>query len=68
MGNRLICLCNVVDEKEIMSCLMKGASKVEEVQSLTRAGTTCGRCLPEIDSILENFQEDKQQKQKKFNF
>ena len=65
---RLVCLCNLVDEKEILSYLEKGASTTIHIQKLTRAGTTCGRCLPEIDQIVENFQKEKpKDRQKKLD-
>ena len=52
MSNRLICFCNLVDEKEIIALLNKGAVSTKEIQNLTRAGTSCGRCLPLIDEIV----------------
>jgi bacterioferritin-associated ferredoxin len=48
-------MCNMVLEKEIVDALMKGARSTNEIQKLTRAGTSCGRCLPIIDSIVEDF-------------
>lgn len=59
MANRLICLCNLIDKKEIMNCLKKGASNTKDIQNFTRAGTVCGRCLPEIDALVEDFQTAK---------
>ena len=55
MSKRLVCICNMVTEKEIHVALMKGAKSASEIQKLTRAGTSCGRCLPWIDSIVEEF-------------
>ena len=52
MSNRLICICNFVDEKEIKSLLKKGAVSIKDIQHLTRAGTSCGRCLPLIDELI----------------
>lgn len=52
MSNRLICICNFVDEKEIKLLLNKGAAGTKEIQHLTRAGTSCGRCLPLIDELV----------------
>ena len=52
MSRRLICLCNFVEEKEILSFLKKGASSTKDIQQLTRAGTSCGRCLPVIDELV----------------
>jgi nitrite reductase (NADH) large subunit len=41
-----------VDEKEIITLLNKGAASTKEIQNLTRAGTSCGRCLPLIDEVV----------------
>lgn len=66
MSKRLVCLCNMVTEKEIRNALIKGARTTNEIQKLTAAGTSCGRCLVLIDSIVEEFvnalPEDPQQK------
>ena len=59
MAKRLVCICNLVLEEEIKSVLRKGASSTTEIQQLTRAGTTCGRCLPEIDQLVENYKKTK---------
>jgi len=55
MSKRLVCICNMVTEKEIHNTLVKGAKSTTEIQKMTRAGTSCGRCLPWIDSIVEEF-------------
>jgi len=55
MSKRLVCICNMVTEKEIHAALVKGARSTTEIQKMTRAGTSCGRCLPWIDSIVEEF-------------
>ncbi len=69
MANRLVCLCNLIDEKEILSLLKKGADSTKEIQLHTRAGTSCGRCLPIIDELVKRnkIQEPKDQ-QGKLNF
>ena len=59
MANRLVCLCNLVDEKEIRSYMKKGAESTSDIQSMTRAGTSCGRCLPEIDTLVEMYKNNK---------
>lgn len=59
MANRLVCLCNFVDEKEIVSLLKKGANSTSDIQRLSCAGTSCGRCLPEIDEIVERYNKKK---------
>ena len=55
MSNRLICLCNMVTEKEILNALKKGALSSEDIQYATRAGTSCGKCLMQIDRIVEEY-------------
>ncbi|MBL7965355.1 MAG: (2Fe-2S)-binding protein [Prolixibacteraceae bacterium] len=55
MGKRLVCLCNMVSENEILAALKKGARSTPEIQKMTAAGTSCGRCLVVIDSIVEEF-------------
>lgn len=55
MSKRLVCICNMVLEKEIIEALKKGARSTTEIQKLTRAGTSCGRCLPIIDALVEDF-------------
>ena len=59
MSGRLICICNLVDEREILSFLKKGAETTKDIQYHTRAGTSCGRCLPQIDQIVEDFKKEK---------
>lgn len=69
MANRLICLCNLVDEKEINSFLKRGASGTGEIQQLTAAGSSCGRCLPEVDHLVKEFSNKKpKDQQKKLDF
>jgi bacterioferritin-associated ferredoxin len=55
MSKRLVCICNFVTEREIIEGLKKGAQSTSEIQKQTRAGTNCGRCLLEIDSLVEEF-------------
>ena len=69
MRKRLICLCNLVDEKEILSFLKKGADSTSDIQNLTRAGTTCGRCLPLVDELVSaNKIENSKKQQRKIDF
>ncbi len=48
-------MCNMVTEKEINAALTKGARSTSDIQRITRAGTSCGRCLVVIDAIVEEF-------------
>lgn len=68
MARKLVCICNLVLEEEIEELLKKGAQSTKDIQDFTKAGTSCGRCLPEIDAYVDEFKkskpEDKQQKLK----
>ena len=69
MPNSLVCICNLVDEKEIQKFLKKGANSTRDIQNLTRAGTSCGKCLPQIDQIVEDYIKKKtKDPQNKLNF
>ena len=59
MAKRLICLCNFIEEQEIKSVLKKGALSTKDIQFQTRAGTSCGRCLPLIDELVESHKNKK---------
>lgn len=69
MSKRLVCLCNMVTEKEILAALQKGARTTSDIQKMTRAGTSCGRCLPWIDTIVAEYLATlPQEAQQKLNF
>jgi len=55
MSNRLVCLCNMVSEQEIINELKKGAIDASDIQYATRAGTSCGKCLMTIDQIVGEY-------------
>ncbi|MGV8094834.1 MAG: bacterioferritin-associated ferredoxin [Mangrovibacterium sp.] len=59
MSNRLVCICNMVSEKEITRELERGAKETADIQKATRAGTSCGRCLVLIDHLVEEFHMQK---------
>lgn len=58
MGRKLVCLCNFIEENEIISALKKGATSTKDIQKLTHAGTSCGRCLTEIDQLVKNWKKE----------
>jgi bacterioferritin-associated ferredoxin len=45
----------MVTEKEISTALRKGARSASDIQRMTSAGTSCGRCLVLIDSKVDEF-------------
>lgn len=65
MGRKLVCMCNLVAENEIVSYLDKGAESTRDIQKFTRAGTTCGKCLTEIDQLVDEYKKTKPEAQQK---
>jgi len=54
MSPAYICNCNAVTEKEIKRVIVKW--KIEDLKTLiiqSGAGASCGRCRPQVKSILE---------------
>ena len=54
---RLVCLCNHVSAQEIKKILRAGALTLADIQQHTSAGTSCGRCVREIEAIIENHKK-----------
>jgi NAD(P)H-nitrite reductase large subunit len=51
--DELVCSCNTVTRGEIEGTIRSGAALTSaDVGRLTRAGTGCGSCLAEIDTLL----------------
>ena len=59
MSDRLVCLCNMISEQEILDELKKGAKSTVDIQYATRAGTSCGKCLTTIDKLVQDYLEEK---------
>jgi bacterioferritin-associated ferredoxin len=49
-----VCMCRAVTEAHIHACIRAGASTVEEISEQSRAGTGCGGCLDNVETILED--------------
>jgi ferredoxin-nitrite reductase len=47
-----ICDCNGVSKAAIVEAVLGGARSLQAVCALTRAGTGCGSCRPEVQAIL----------------
>lgn len=50
--NRIICQCNNVDYITIRKAMINGARTLSEIEEMTGASTSCGRCKEEIEKIL----------------
>ena len=69
MSKNLICICNLVIENEILAALKKGAQSTSDIQRITKAGTSCGKCLMTIDGIVEDYlAKQVPDPQKRFDF
>ena len=49
----LVCHCHRVSDAAVSALLENGASKVGQVVRGTRAGTSCGGCLPELRRMCQ---------------
>lgn len=49
----LVCNCNAVSYGRILEAIKSGAKTIEDIQALTKASTSCGGCMPTIESILK---------------
>jgi nitrite reductase (NADH) large subunit len=48
-----ICDCNAVSKGDIIEAVMTGARGLQAVCDVTRAGTGCGSCRPEVQEIID---------------
>jgi nitrite reductase (NADH) large subunit len=47
-----VCSCNAVTKATILSAIADGAADVPAVKACTRAGTSCGSCVPLLKQLL----------------
>lgn len=53
--DKVVCYCMNVTSGMIRDAIDNGASTLEEVQSVTGAGTVCGSCLDSVQRLVEQF-------------
>jgi nitrite reductase (NADH) large subunit len=51
-GTAQVCSCNAVTKNEVLAAVGAGCTDVACVKACTRAGTTCGSCVPMLKSLL----------------
>jgi nitrite reductase (NADH) large subunit len=52
-GTALVCSCNAVSKDTVVTAIRdQGCADVDSVKSCTRAGTTCGSCVPLLKQLL----------------
>jgi bacterioferritin-associated ferredoxin len=50
----LVCHCHAVNDAAVEELVASGATRVGHVVRNTRAGTSCGGCLPELRRLCEH--------------
>lgn len=48
----IICPCTGITARDIMDAVNNGASTVEDIEAATSAGTVCGACIQDIETLL----------------
>jgi nitrite reductase (NADH) large subunit len=51
-GTAQVCSCNAVTKDTIVGAIRDGAADVPAIKACTRAGTTCGSCVPMLKQLL----------------
>ena len=51
-----ICICNAITEREVRDCVRRGCCSMDELSSELGVGTSCGRCRPVANDILNESQ------------
>jgi nitrite reductase (NADH) large subunit len=63
--SELVCKCNSVSYQDILKAIENGAKTIEDIQKLTKASTSCGGCMVDVEMILSS--KAKEQPPKKLN-
>lgn len=53
--NEKVCFCGNVTVGDIKAAVEAGNTTLEAVQQATGAGTHCGRCVPKVEALIEQF-------------
>jgi nitrite reductase (NADH) large subunit len=51
-GTAQVCSCNAVTKDQVFEAISDGCSEVSAIKACTKAGTTCGSCVPLLKSLL----------------
>jgi len=51
-GDAQVCSCNNVTKDAVLGAIHDGCADVPAIKACTRAGTTCGSCVPLLKSLL----------------
>lgn len=58
----IVCNCLNVTSGMIKDAVDNGANTLEEVQSITGAGTVCGSCIDSVQHLVEQFVSERASK------
>ncbi|MFY1697652.1 nitrite reductase large subunit NirB [Solwaraspora sp. WMMA2101] len=51
-GSAQVCSCNAVTKDQILGAIGEGCTDVAAIKACTRAGTSCGSCVPMLKQLL----------------
>ncbi|GAA4437051.1 nitrite reductase large subunit NirB [Phytohabitans houttuyneae] len=51
-GGAQVCSCNAVTKDQIVGAIHEGCTDVAAIKACTRAGTSCGSCVPMLKQLL----------------
>jgi assimilatory nitrate reductase catalytic subunit len=55
LAGGLVCACHGVREAAIEGAILGGCRTASEIGAVTKAGTNCGSCIPELQGILASL-------------
>lgn len=57
--DKTICYCAGVTKGMIKDAVDSGATTLEEVQEITKAGTVCGSCVDNVQHLIDELVSEK---------
>ena len=57
--DKVVCFCNSITNGMIKDAVDAGANTLEEVQEATDAGTVCGACLGDLETLVDAFVKER---------
>lgn len=60
--DEVVCNCLNITNGMIKDAVENGASTLEEVQEATSVGTVCGVCIDDVQNLIDQFVEERDQK------
>ncbi|HEY0697266.1 MAG TPA: nitrite reductase large subunit NirB [Micromonospora sp.] len=52
-GDAQVCSCNAVTKDQVLAAIADGCADVPAIKACTRAGTSCGSCVPMLKQLLD---------------